>query len=210
MTLYLTDDTKPEEIKLAVQSGDVHAVKLYPAGATTNSAAGVTDYKKVYNVLGAMAQQGLPLCVHGEVTDPSVDIFDRERIFVKNKLPELLSHAPGLKVVLEHMSTREAVEFVESAGSNVAGTITPQHLLANRNAMLVGGLRPHWYCLPILKTEDDRQALLGAVRRGCSRVFLGTDSAPHAVGRKQSACGCAGVFSAHSVRAHRETATLYG
>jgi dihydroorotase len=199
MTLYLTDDTTPEEIKAAATGGDVKAVKLYPAGATTNSASGVTDYARLTGVLEAMAQYGLPLCVHGEVTDPAVDIFDRERVFVKTRLPELLERASRLKVVLEHMTTKEAVDFVlGGTHPNVGATITPQHLLANRNHMLVGGIKPHLYCLPILKTEEDRQALLRAATSGCRRVFLGTDSAPHPKGAKESACGCAGVFTAHA------------
>ena len=200
MTLYLTDNTSPEDIKAAAASGDVHAVKLYPAGATTNSACGVTDYSKITPALDAMAHYGLPLCVHGEVTDAAVDIFDRERVFVATRLPELLQRCgTRLKVVLEHMTTKEAVDFVLSgAHPNVGATITPQHLLANRNHMLAGGIRPHFYCLPILKTEEDRQALLRAAASGCERVFLGTDSAPHPIGAKESACGCAGVFSAHA------------
>ena len=200
MTLYLTDSTSPEEIKQAAASGDVKAVKLYPAGATTNSASGVTDYAKITPALEAMAHYKLPLLVHGEVTDPKIDIFDRERVFVETRLPELLVRCgTSLKVVLEHMTTKEAVDFVMSGThQNVGATITPQHLLANRNHMLAGGIRPHFYCLPILKTEEDRQALLGAVASGCERVFLGTDSAPHARPNKESACGCAGVFTAHA------------
>ena len=200
MTLYLTESTTPEEIKAAKASGDVAAIKLYPAGATTNSASGVKDYSKITPALAAMAQYGLPLCVHGEVTDAKTDIFDRERAFVADRLPELLQRCgSGLKVVLEHMTTKEAADFVLSgAFTNVAATITPQHLLANRNHMLAGGIRPHYYCLPILKTEEDRQALLGAVATGCPRIFLGTDSAPHTRGMKESACGCAGVFTAHA------------
>ena len=198
MTLYLTDNTTPEEIKAAATGGDVKAVKLYPAGATTNSAAGVTDYAKIGGALQAMAHYGLPLCVHGEDTTPGVDIFDRERVFVETRLPELLVRASGLKVVLEHMTTRVAAEFVLGAGPNIGATITPQHLLANRNDMLVGGIRPHFYCLPILKTEDDRQALVQAATSGCDRIFLGTDSAPHAIGMKESGCGCAGCYSSHA------------
>ena len=200
MTLYLTDDTTPEEIKAAANGGDVKAVKLYPAGATTNSACGVTDYAKITPALDAMAQYGLPLCVHGEVTDPKVDIFDRERVFVATRLPDLLVRCgTRLKVVLEHMTTKEAVDFVLSGKHpNVGATITPQHLLSNRNHMLVGGIKPHLYCLPILKTEEDRQSLLRAVASGCPRVFLGTDSAPHTIGAKESGCGCAGVFTAHA------------
>lgn len=200
MTLYLTDDTTPEMVKAAYAAGDVKAIKLYPAGATTNSACGVTDYDKITPALDAMAHYGMPLCVHGEVTDFHVDIFDRERVFVKTRLPELLQRCgTKLKVVLEHMTTKEAAEFVLSGKfPNVGATITPQHLLANRNDMLVGGIKPHLYCLPILKTEEDRQALLAACASGCERVFLGTDSAPHTRGAKESACGCAGVFTAHA------------
>lgn len=198
MTLYLTDSTTPEDIKAAAAGGDVKAVKLYPAGATTNSASGVTDYAKLTGALQAMAHYGLPLCVHGEATEPHVDIFDRERVFVETRLPELLQRASQLKVVLEHMTTRAAAEFVLGAGPNVGATITPQHLLANRNDMLVGGIKPHFYCLPILKTEDDRQALVAAATSGCPRIFLGTDSAPHAVGTKESGCGCAGCYSSHA------------
>ena len=201
MTLYLTDDTTPEDIKAAAVGGDVKACKLYPAGATTNSSSGVTDYARLTNsgVLETMAHYGLPLCVHGEVTDPKIDIFDRERIFVQTRLPELLQRASALKVVLEHMTTKEAVDFILSGThSNVGATITPQHLLANRNDMLSGGIRPHLYCLPILKTEEDRQALLGAVASGCDRIFLGTDSAPHARDKKEACCGSAGVFNSHA------------
>ena len=198
MTIYLTDFTTPEEVKAAAAAGDVKAYKLYPAGATTNSASGVTDYARIAPALGAMEECGLILCVHGEVTDPEVDIFDRERVFVRDKLPMLRAMAPNLKMVLEHLSTREAVEAVLAGGPMLAGTITPQHLLATRNHLLAGGIKPHLYCLPILKTEDDRQALLAALRSGCERLFLGTDSAPHSIGRKESACGCAGVFSAHA------------
>ena len=183
MTLYLTDDTPPEEIKRAADSGDVKAVKLYPAGATTNSNSGVTDYEKITPALQAMSRYGLNLCIHGEVTDPEVDIFDRERVFVETKLPDLIQRTSQLKIVLEHMTTKEAADFVmNEAGHNVAATITPQHLLVNRNAMLAGGIRPHFYCLPILKTEVDRQALVAAATSGHPRIFLGTDSAPHAIG----------------------------
>jgi len=198
MTLYLTDDTPPEEVKRAAESGVVKAFKLYPAGATTNSACGVTDLVKCTATLQAMAEHGLPLCVHGEVTDPAVDIFDRERVFVATKLPQILESAPGLKVILEHLTTKEAVRAVIDAGPNVAGTITPHHMLVNRNALLAGGIRPHLYCLPILKTEEDRQALLDGVRSGCERLFLGTDSAPHAQSNKECACGSAGIYSAHA------------
>lgn len=200
MTIYLTDNTSPEDVKAAAAAGDVKAFKLYPAGATTNSASGVTDYAKITPALSALAQYGLPLCVHGEVTDAATDIFDRERVFVERRLPDLLQRCgSGLKVVLEHMTTKEAADVVLSGTySNLAGTITPQHLLANRNHMLAGGIRPHFYCLPILKTEEDRQALLYAAASGCERIFLGTDSAPHAKGMKETACGCAGVFTSHA------------
>ncbi|KAA0176024.1 hypothetical protein FNF27_02416 [Cafeteria roenbergensis] len=198
MTLYLTDKTPPEEIDAAVDSGAIAAVKLYPAGATTNSDSGVTDYDLVMPTLRRMAERGLPLCIHGEVTDPSVDVFEREAAFVSERLPLVLAAAPGLRIVLEHITTRAAAEFVASAGPNVAATITPQHLLFNRNELFRGGLRPHMYCLPILKTEDDRAALIDAVRSGSPKFFLGTDSAPHARGRKESDCGCAGIYSAHT------------
>jgi len=198
MTLYLTDITPPEEVKRASESGIIKAFKLYPAGATTNSASGVTDLEKCAPTLRAMAEHGILLCVHGEVTDPEIDIFDRERVFVATKLPRILEIAPGLKVVLEHLTTKEAAKAVLDAGPNVAGTITPHHLLVNRNALLAGGIRPHYYCLPILKTEEDRLALLDAVRSGCTRLFLGSDSAPHAIDNKECACGSAGVYSAHA------------
>jgi len=198
MTLYLTDTTTVAAVEAAAASGFIKAFKLYPAGATTNSDSGVTDYAKIEPALRAMAAHGLVLCVHGEVTDSAVDVFDRERVFVRTRLPQLISMAPGLKIVLEHLSTKEAVESVLHGGPNLAGTITPQHLLANRNALLAGGIRPHLYCLPILKTEEDRRALLDALRTGCPRLFLGTDSAPHAIGRKETGCGCAGIFNANA------------
>lgn len=198
MTLYLTDDTPPDEVRRAAESGVVKAFKLYPAGATTNSASGVTDVTKCKAALQAMEEHGLLLLVHGEVTDPAVDIFDRERVFIATKLPQLLEIAPTLKIVLEHLTTKEAARAVLDAGPNVAGTITPHHLLVNRNALLAGGIRPHYYCLPILKTEEDRLALLDAVRSGCERLFLGTDSAPHAKSNKECACGSAGIYSAHA------------
>lgn len=198
MTLYLTDKTPPAEIDVAVDSGAVAAVKLYPAGATTNSDSGVTDYKLVVPTLERMAARGLPLCIHGEVTDSEVDFFEREAEFVRTKLPSIVAAVPGLKIVLEHITTRVSAEFVRDAGPNLAATITPQHLLFNRNALFSGGIRPHMYCLPILKTEDDRLALLEAVRSGSPKFFLGTDSAPHARGKKESDCGCAGIFSAHN------------
>lgn len=196
MTLYLTDNSRPEEIERAKTSGHVHAVKYYPAGATTNSDAGVTDIKRTYAVLEKMAELGMPLLVHGEVTDPGVDIFDREQVFIDKVLQPLRARLPALKIVFEHVTTRDAVQFVEQAGTNVAATITPHHLLYNRNAMFQGGIRPHYYCLPVLKREQHREALLHAATSGNSKFFLGTDSAPHAVGAKESACGCAGMYNA--------------
>jgi dihydroorotase len=198
MTLYLTDNTPPEEIRRAKDSGHVFAVKLYPAGATTNADSGVTDPGKLDATLAAMSECRLPLLVHGEVTDPAVDVFDRERVFIERQLIPLLARHPQLKLVFEHITTREAVDFVLASGPNVAATLTPQHLLLNRNAMLAGGIRPHHYCLPVLKRESHRQALLAAATSGNPKFFLGTDSAPHAKDAKESACGCAGIFSAHA------------
>lgn len=196
MTLYLTDKTTAEEIERAVASGMVHAVKLYPAGATTNSDSGVTDLAHCDEAIAAMARLGLPLLMHGEVTDAEIDIFDREAVFIERVLRPLLERHPGLKVVFEHITTAEAAEFVAQAPANVAATITVHHLLFNRNRMLVGGIRPHYYCLPILKRERHRQALLAAATSGSGKFFLGTDSAPHAQADKESACGCAGAYSA--------------
>lgn len=196
MTLYLTDKTSAEEIERAVASGKVHAVKLYPAGATTNSDSGVTDLAHCDEAIAAMARLGLPLLMHGEVTDAEIDIFDREAVFIERVLRPLLERHPGLKVVFEHITTAEAAEFVAQAPANVAATITAHHLLFNRNRMLVGGIRPHYYCLPILKRERHRQALLEAATSGSGKFFLGTDSAPHAQGDKESACGCAGAYTA--------------
>lgn len=198
MTLYLTDRTTPEEIRTARASGIVLACKLYPAGATTNSESGVTDLGGLAPVFEAMQREGMPLLVHGEVTDPEVDIFDRERCFIDRRLAPLLADFPGLKVVLEHATTADAVDFVRNGPDRLAATITPHHLLFNRNAMLVGGIRPHLYCLPVLKRERHRQALVEAATSGHPRFFLGTDSAPHAVGAKENACGCAGAYSAHA------------
>jgi dihydroorotase len=198
MTLYLTDNTSAAEIKLAKASGVVHAVKLYPAGATTNSDAGVTDLRKTYAALAEMADCGMPLLVHGEATESSIDIFDREAVFIERVLQPLLKDLPNLRVVFEHITTREAAQFVASAPANIAATLTPQHLLYNRNAMLVGGIRPHFYCLPVLKRETHRQALVQAAISGSPKFFLGTDSAPHAQHTKENACGCAGCYSAHS------------
>ncbi len=198
MTLYLTDRTPAAEIKRAVESGIVHGVKLYPAGATTNSEAGVTDIARVGEVLAVMAELGLPLQVHGEVTDPGVDLFDREAVFLERILAPIVEEHPGLKVVMEHVTTSEAVSFVENARDGVAATITPHHLLMNRNAIFSGGIRPHHYCLPVRKRERHRQALVRAATSGNARFFLGTDSAPHSVETKEAPCGCAGIYSAHA------------
>jgi len=196
MTLYLTDNTPPDEIARAKASGFVVAAKYYPAGATTNSDAGVTALERAYPAIAAMEKHGLVLSLHGEVTDADVDIYDRERVFVDRRLAGLVRDFPGLKVVVEHITTREAAQFVAEAGTRVAATITPQHLLWSRNAMLVGGVRPHYYCLPILKRETHRQALVAAATSGSEKFFLGTDSAPHARHTKENACGCAGCYSA--------------
>jgi len=198
MTLYLTDNTSPDEIRRAKDSGLVHAVKLYPSGATTHSDAGVTDIKKTYAALAAMAEVGMPLLVHGEVTDPEVDVFDREYVFIEQQLIPTLTAIPELRVVLEHITTREAVNFIVEAPERVAATITAHHLLMNRNAMFKGGIRPHHYCLPVLKREKHRLALIDAIRSGHPRFFLGTDSAPHARRAKESGCGCAGIYTAHA------------
>ncbi|MEQ1592954.1 MAG: dihydroorotase [Thiobacillaceae bacterium] len=198
MTLYLTDNTTPEEIHRAKASGFVHAVKYYPSGATTNSDAGVTDLAKAYKAIAAMEEVGLPLLLHGEVTDAGVDVFDREAVFIERHLVRLMRDFPRLKIVLEHITTRQAAEFVAAAPANVAATITVHHLLYNRNAMFKGGIRPHLYCLPILKRESHRQALIAAAISGNPKFFLGTDSAPHAQGAKESACGCAGMYTAHA------------
>lgn len=196
MVLYLTEGTDPEEIRRAAACGFVHAVKLYPAGATTHSDAGVRSLPAVYPVLEAMEEVGLPLLVHGEVVDPDVDVFDREQRFLERHLEDLVERFQGLKVVLEHVTTAEGVAFVESGPERVAGTLTAHHLLLNRNAMFQGGIRPHHYCLPVLKRERHRAALVGAATRGHPRFFLGTDSAPHPRGAKEAACGCAGLFTA--------------
>lgn len=198
MTLYLTDRTRAEDIREASQSGFVRAVKLYPAGATTNSDAGVTAIEKVYPVLECMEECGLTLCVHGEVTHGEVDVFDREAVFIERVLAPLAQRFPRLRTVFEHITTREAAQYVEGAGENVAATITAHHLLLNRNAIFVGGIRPHHYCLPILKREVHRQALLAAATSANPRFFLGTDSAPHARSAKETACGCAGCYTAHA------------
>ena len=198
MTLYLTDNTSAGEIRRAKDSDIIHAVKLYPAGATTNSDAGVTDLRKTYAALEAMQACGMPLLVHGEVTHPGIDIFDRESVFIEQVLQPLLKDMPQLRVVFEHITTRDAAQFVAGAPETIAATLTPQHLLYNRNAMLVGGIRPHFYCLPVLKRELHREALVEAATSGNPKFFLGTDSAPHAQHTKENACGCAGCYSAHN------------
>ncbi len=198
MTLYLTDNTPQEEIARARASGFVHAVKYYPAGATTNADSGVTDLKRVSTVLAAMERQDLPLLIHGEVTDPVVDVFDRESVFIDRHLRPLLAAFPGLRVVLEHITTREAADFVAQGPATLSATITPHHLLLNRNALFSGGLRPHHYCLPVLKRENHRLALVAAATGGNPRFFLGTDSAPHSKSAKEADCGCAGIYSAHA------------
>jgi len=198
MTLYLTDSTSPDEIRKAKASGCVVGAKLYPAGATTHSDAGVTSIDKTWPALEAMAEHGLVLQVHGEVTASDIDVFDREYVFIDRVLSRVVERVPRLKVVFEHITTRIAVEFVHSARAGVAATITPQHLLLNRNALFEGGIRPHHYCLPVLKRERDREALVAAATSDDPRFFLGTDSAPHARHTKEAACGCAGIFSAHA------------
>jgi dihydroorotase len=196
MTLYLTASTTEAEIKKAAESEHIHAFKLYPAGATTHSDSGVGDIKAAYRLFAAMEKHQIPLLIHGEVTDEQCDIFDREKVFIGRYLTNIVEHFPNLRVVLEHVTTAEAVQFVESASNNVAATITPQHLLYNRNALLVGGIRPHHYCLPVLKREQHRLALVKAATNGNPKFFLGTDSAPHTTSLKESSCGCAGCFSA--------------
>ena len=198
MTLYLTDNTQAAEIRVARESGFVHAVKYYPAGATTNSDSGVTDLHKAYPAIAAMEEHGMPLLLHGEVTDPDVDVFDRESVFIERYLSRLLRDFPRLKIVLEHITTRGAAEFVAAAPANVAATITAHHLLYNRNAMFKGGIRPHYYCLPVLKREVHREALIAAAASGSPKFFLGTDSAPHAKNAKEASCGCAGIYTAHA------------
>ena len=195
MTSYLTDTTDPDEIERGFGEGVWIAAKLYPAGATTNSASGVTDIRTIYPVLDRMERIGMVLCVHGEVTDPAVDVFDREKVFIARVLIPLVKSFPALKIVLEHITTREAVDFVQYA-ETVAATVTPQHLVINRNAIFAGGLRPHAYCLPVAKREEHRLAVRRAATAGWPNVFLGTDSAPHARHAKESACGCAGIFNA--------------
>jgi len=198
MVLYLTDNTLPEEIRAAKECGFIHGCKYYPAGATTNSDSGVTDLANIHQVLETMQEVGMVLQLHGEVTSSDTDIFDREAVFIERHLRGLVQNYPRLKVVLEHITTQEAVEFVSAAGNHVAASITPQHLLYNRNHMLVGGIRPHLFCLPILKRDIHQHALIAAATSGNKKFFLGTDSAPHAQGKKESACGCAGCFSHHA------------
>jgi dihydroorotase len=198
MTLYLTDNMPESEIAKAKNSGFVQAIKYYPTGATTHSEHGVTDLKRAYSVLAAMEKQDLPLLLHGEVTDPTVDVFDREAVFIDRHLMPLTRDFPGLRMVLEHITTHAAVDFVRQAPDNVAATITAHHLLLNRNALFEGGLRPHYYCLPLLKRETQRVALVAAATSGNPKFFLGTDSAPHPRHAKESACGCAGIYSAHA------------
>lgn len=198
MTLYLTDKSTPQEIRRARGSGVVHAVKYYPAGATTNSDSGVTRIANCFSVLEAMAEENMPLLIHGEVTDPAVDVFDREKVFIERELIGLVQRFPDLKIVLEHITTASAVKFVLAASDKVAATITAHHLLMNRNAIFQGGIRPHNYCLPVLKREEHRLALLKAATSGNPKFFLGTDSAPHERRTKEMDCGCAGVYTAHA------------
>ena len=196
MTAYLTDDTDPDDLARGFESGVLTAEKLYPAGATTNSASGVTDVRRIEGVLERMADIGMPLCVHGEVTSAEIDIFDREAVFIERVLQPLVERLPDLRVIFEHITTRQAVDFVDQSSDNVAATITPQHLHINRNAILVGGIRPHMYCLPVAKREEHRLALRKAATSGSAKYFLGTDSAPHHRHAKESDCGCAGIFNA--------------
>ncbi len=198
MTLYLTEQTPIDEIRRAAATPGVYAIKLYPAGATTHSEAGVSALETLYPVLEAMQRHEVPLLIHGEVTDPDIDIFDREKVFIDRHLAPLVERFPALRVVLEHVTTREGAEFVRDARPGVGATLTAHHLLHNRNALLAGGIRPHFYCLPVLKREPHRQALLAAATSGNPRFFLGTDSAPHPRGQKEAACGCAGCYTAHA------------
>lgn len=198
MTLYLTDNTSAEEIKKAKRSGLIHAVKLYPAGATTNSDSGVTSLDKCSAALSAMQEVGMPLLTHGEVTDADVDVFDREKVFIDRHMQPLVARYPNLKVVFEHITTKDAADFVAAAGATIAATITVHHLLMNRNDLFTGGIRPHHYCLPILKRETHRKALVQAATSGSEKFFLGTDSAPHPKKAKESDCGCAGMYTAHA------------
>ncbi|MFW8637231.1 dihydroorotase [Cribrihabitans pelagius] len=201
MTLYLTEDTSPEDVAAAHASGLVKAVKLYPAGATTNSASGVSDFTKVRGVLEKMAEIGLPLCVHGEVTDSEIDIFDREAVFIDRVLDPIRKATPGLRVVMEHITTRNGADYVRAHDRGLGATITTHHLIINRNHILAGGIKPHYYCLPVAKREEHRLALRAAATSGDARFFLGTDSAPHTDANKESACGCAGCFTATNTMA---------
>ena len=198
MTLYLTTATKISEIKKAAESDHVYAFKLYPAGATTNSDSGVADIHAIYPLLAELEKLDIPLLIHGETTDTDCDIFDRERVFVDTSLTDIATNFPNLRIVLEHVTTREAVQFVYASGNNIAATITPQHLLYNRNALFAGGIRPHYYCLPIIKREHHRLALVKAATSGNPKFFLGTDSAPHITSLKEASCGCAGCYSAYA------------
>jgi dihydroorotase len=198
MTLYLTDNTQADEIRRAKASGFVRAVKLYPAGATTNSDSGVTEIERCHGAIEALAEAGMPLLIHGEVTDPRVDVFDREHVFIERTLAPLVRRFPQLKIVFEHITTTQAAQFVRAAPANVGATITAHHLLLNRNALFQGGVRPHHYCLPVLKREEHREALVQAATSGNPKFFLGTDSAPHARHTKETDCGCAGVYTAHA------------
>ena len=210
MTLYLTDSTPPEEMRRARAAG-IPAIKLYPAGATTNSDAGVTDLGKVARVLEAAEREGVILLVHGEVTDPEVDVFDREAVFIERHLVGLRRSFPGLRIVLEHVTTKQGAEYVAEAGSHTAATLTAHHLLYNRNALFAGGMRPHWYCLPILKREEHRRALVAAATSGSGRFFLGTDSAPHAASLKEHASGCAGCYTAlHALELYAQAFDVAG
>ncbi len=198
MTLYLTATTSVDDVAMAADSEHIYAFKLYPAGATTNSDTGVADIKSIYPILAALEKHNLPLLIHGEVVDENCDIFDRERVFIETVLASITRQFPALRIVLEHVTTSEALDFVQSAPSNIAATITPQHLLFNRNAILAGGIRPHYYCLPVIKREQHRQALVAAATSGNPKFFLGTDSAPHIISLKETACGCAGCYSAYA------------
>lgn len=205
MTLYLTDNTPPDEIRRAKESGFIHAVKLYPAGATTNSDAGVTALKKCYRTLEVMQEVGMPFLVHGEVTDAEIDIFDREAVFIDQVMEPLRRDMPALRVVFEHITTKDAAQYVAQADGPIAATITAHHLLYNRNEIFRGGIRPHYYCLPVLKREEHRQALIKAIASGSTKFFLGTDSAPHPKGLKEHACGCAGCYTAlHAMELYAE------
>jgi dihydroorotase len=198
MVLYLTDNTSADDIRDAAANSYIQAAKLYPAGATTNSASGVTDIAKIYPALAAMEEYGIKLLLHGEVTDSNIDIFDRESVFIETKLGNIVRRYPKLKIVLEHITTKDAVDYVSKAPANVAATITPQHLLYNRNDMLVGGMRPHYFCLPILKRNIHQQALIDIATSGNPKFFLGTDSAPHTRNTKETACGCAGCYTSNT------------